>query len=479
MTVDRLSALDEGFLRLERGTAHMHIGWTLLLEGEPPTLDELRGHIEGRLDLLPRFRCRVVDAPLRLHDPVWVEDGRFDIANHVSSVSLGSPGLAELRRFTGGFLSVQLDRRRPLWRLQLVTGLGGERFAVVGQAHHALVDGIAAVEMSQLLLDTRAASIPAVPARPFSPAPEPGIVDRTIATASERLRLTRSAASTGLRALANPAALGDGIAQARRLASAFGTIGASSPRTALNRRIGAERTVAFSRLSLPVAKQLGRRSGATVNDVVLATTALALGHHLRRAGESHPWMRVLVPVNTRSAEEDGALGNQISVMFVELPVGERDPRRVLAEVARQTREQKRAAHASALDRLTRVAGIIPPQLRDAIAWVLTRPETFNLVVSNIPGPREPLYLLGRRVQAAYPAVPLMQGHGVSVGVLSYCGYLHVGLYADPNVVPRAVELARDFKSAFDSLQAGLLPPLPRPPVRPPRPRERMLERVYA
>jgi hypothetical protein len=144
-------------------------------------------------------------------------------------------------------------------------------------------------------------------------------------------------------------------------------------------------------------------------------------------------------------------------------------------VARQTKEQKRTAHPAVLDRVLRAAAIIPPQIRDLIGWLVTRPETFNLVVSNVPGPSEPLYLLGRRVQAAYPAVPLMQGHGVSVGVLSYNGTLHVGLYADPRVVPGLVQLARDFRSAFESLRDALVPQLPRPPVRPTRPRERMYE----
>jgi WS/DGAT/MGAT family acyltransferase len=223
--------------------------------------------------------------------------------------------------------------------------------------------------------------------------------------------------------------------------------------------------VAFARLSQHVATELGRYHGATVNDVVLATASLALGRYLRRAGESHPWLRVLVPVNTRPADCHGSGGNQVSAMFVELPIGERDPRSALQEVSRQTREHKRARHADALEPMLRASRLAPAPVRDAAAWVATRPQTFNAVVSNIPGPPAPLYLLGRRVQAAYPAIPLVQEHGLSIGVLSYCGALHVGLYADPEVVPEVVQVAHDLRASFDDLRLALEPFTPQPRTR--------------
>jgi diacylglycerol O-acyltransferase len=465
MTVDRMSALDGCFLRLESQTAPMHVGWVLLADGQAPALDDLRSHISGRLERLPRFRRRVISAPFGLHDPVWVDDTEFDLAHHVRGVRIrSSPGSAELRRLAAELLSVPLGRDRPLWRLHLVEGLRDQRFALVGLAHHALVDGIAALEMAQLLLDPQPASGPPPPGRPFSPAPVPGIFERARTTAAARVRLTRSAGSLAMRALANPASMGELAGELHRLGSALATVGVPAPRTSLNRSIGPQRSVAFADLSLHLAKELGRRCNATINDVVLATAALALGRYLRRLGEAHPWLRVLVPVNTRSADGASSLGNEVSVMFVELPIGERDPRAVLEEVTRQTRAHKRGAHASAIDRVLRACELAPAPLRDGIAWLVTRPQTFNAVVSNVPGPRMPLYLLGRRVTSAYPAVPLTHGQGLSIGVLSYCGALHVGLYGDPEVVPELIDVARDFRRAFDALRDALLPRSPRPPT---------------
>jgi WS/DGAT/MGAT family acyltransferase len=253
----------------------------------------------------------------------------------------------------------------------------------------------------------------------------------------------------------------------RRVVSALAAASRPAQATSLNSTIGPDRAVAFADLSLDAAKGLGRRRGTTINDVVLATSALAIGSHLRHRGESQPWLRAFVPVSTRQADRGAELGNRISVMFVELPIGERDPCAALDEVCRQTRELKRSESADGLDAILRAAGAMPTMIRDAAAWVMTRPQTFGAVVSNIPGPGEPLYLLGRRVRAAYPAVPLAQGHGLSVGVLSYCGTLHVGLYADPNVVGDPLELAAEFSRSFDALRFALMP---QPPAStPPRP----------
>jgi WS/DGAT/MGAT family acyltransferase len=467
MSVDRLSTLDQCFLRLESEAAHMHIGWTLLVEGKRPRLDELRSHVSARLHLLPRFRRRVVSSRLALHDPLWADDPQFDLANHVHLACAPAPGAAGLRALAGRLLSVPLDRRRPLWRLHLVDGLGERRFALIGAAHHALVDGIAAVEMAQLLLDGQPVGPAGRSPRPFSAAPVPGVPRRILATLDDRVQLARSAGSFAVRTMLNPASVPEGVAQLRHLGSAISAVGAAAPRTSVNRPICPERAVAFADLPLAAAKRLGGPRGATVNDVVLATVASALGRYLRRRGECHPWLRVLVPVSTRGEDEQPRLGNRVAAMFIELPVGERDPRAALEEVARQTRLHKQSGHATAVDRLLQASSAAPAPVRDAVAWLMTRPQTFNAVVSNVPGPRQSLYLLGRRVRAAYPAVPLVQGHGLAVGVLSYRETLHVGLNADPSVVGELVDLARDITASFDAMRLALGegPPLPSPPAR--------------
>lgn len=467
MTVDSLSALDECFLRLETPSAHMHVGWTLVLEGEPPSLAALRRHVAARLEKLPRFRRRVVSSRMRLHDPLWVDDETFDLTRHVLGVPAPpGAGIAELRALAGELLSSPLDRRRPLWRLHLITGLRPGRFAIVAQAHHALTDGLGEVALATLLLDCAPVTMPQLPRR-FEPLPTPGIADRIAASAGERLRLARSMGEVALRGAINPRAVGEGIGALRRLGGALAALGTRAAPTALNRPIGSRRAVAFTRLALAAAHEVGRRHGATADDVVLATATLALGRQLRRSDECHPWLRVLVPVDTRAAGA-GGLGNQVSGVFVELPVGERDPLAVLKEVARQTHQHRRAGHAEPVDAVLRASRLAPVTVRDVVAWLLSRPQAFNTVLSQIPGPAEPRYLLGRRVQAAYPAVPLVQGHGLSVGVLSYCGTLHVGLYADPDIVPDLTAVARDYSRAFDSLRAAVDP-------RPPSPRRRRTE----
>jgi WS/DGAT/MGAT family acyltransferase len=471
MTLDRLSALDESFLRLESDAAHMHVGWTLVVDGIPPPLDELRAHINARLEQLPRFRRRVLCSQLHLHDPVWVDDEQFDIRNHVDRVELPAPGgPAELRERAGALLSIQLDRCRPLWRLHLVEGLRDGGFAVVGQAHHALVDGIAAVEVALLLLDGDGSVRPGE-VRVWSPRPAPGLMTRALSSAATRVRLGRAAASLASRAVINPGLIREGIAGLRKIGSALGAVGNATAPSALNRRIGPYRSVAFAELPLEAAKEIGRSRGATVNDIILTTSALALGRYLHRHGECQPWLRVFVPVSTRASGDGAELGNRISVVFVELPVGQRDPSAALIEVCRQTRALKRDGYAGSTTALLGAAALMPTPVRDACAWLLTRPQTFNAVVSNVPGPERPLYLLGRRVRGAFPAVPLAQGHGLSVGMLSYCGTLHVGLYADPNVIPDLVEVAHDFTQSFDALRFALAPRAPEPVQPGPQPIE--------
>jgi WS/DGAT/MGAT family acyltransferase len=241
--------------------------------------------------------------------------------------------------------------------------------------------------------------------------------------------------------------------------------------------------VAFAELPLAAAKELGRGHGATVNDVVLATAALALGRYLRRAGESHPWLRTLVPVSTRPHGTHAELGNRVSCVMVELPIGERSPGATLEEVSRQMRQQKGAGSAGAFDGLMHAARFAPLAVRDAIAWIATRPQTFNIVVSNLPGPRDTLYVMGRPLRAAFPAVPLPRGHGLSVGILSYRGVLHVGLYANPDVVPDVVDVAHDFTRSFDALRFALAPRPPEPQAPVPLDREPARhgrrERVFA
>jgi diacylglycerol O-acyltransferase len=442
-TIDRLSALDAAFLDLETDQAPLHVGWTIRVDGPPPPVSALRRHIDGRLDMVPRFRRRVVRRAFG--DPQWVDDAAFDIARHVHAVTLAPPaGAGELRALAGALLSRPLDPSRPLWRLYLVDGLATGDWAVIGQAHHALVDGIAAVEVAMLLFDVVGRRAQAGRVHPWSPRPAPPLPLAAASYARHRVAGAARVARTAGRA----------IGRGGDLPGAVARLAAPAPATALDRSATRRRIVAFASTSLPATREAGRRHGATVNDILLTTATLALGPALRRRGEAPEAVKALVPVNLRAARQHGAFGNRISFVTARLPVDESDPLAALQVVRGQMRTSKAGGGAAPIETLAEVADLLPSGARRVIARTATRAAPFNAVVSNVPGPPVELELMGRRVTAIFPAVPFLHGHALSIGALSYRDRLQCGLYADAEVVPDAVEIARDLESAFDALRVA-------------------------
>jgi WS/DGAT/MGAT family acyltransferase len=437
-SIDRLSALDCAFLDLETAHAPLHIGWTLRFEGAAPSLAALRRHLDAKLDAVPRFRRTVAELP---GGAAWVDDAAFDIANHVHHVTLPKPGgTGELRDTAGALLSRPLDRERPLWRMYLVDGFADGGFALVGQVHHALVDGIAAIEVALLLFDgdTREP-----PPSTWRAQPAPAAATAVRAAAADRAAVAFEA----LRAVArnaHPAAV-------RSAAAALSDVASPAPSTALDRSLTSDRVVAFGSAPLDAVKEAGSRRGATVNDVLLAATTLALGRALARRDERPRALKALVPVNVRDGDA-AKLGNAVSFAAVELPLGETDPTALLRAVRDRTRTAKRDGAARPLEALARAGDLLPGPGRRAIARTAARAASFNAVISNVPGPPQPLSLMGRALRSVHPAVPLLDGHGLTICGLSYAGRLHVGVYADAQVLPDAVEVARDIESAFDAFR---------------------------
>jgi diacylglycerol O-acyltransferase / wax synthase len=441
--IDRLSALDSAFLDLDSAQAPLHVGWTILVEGRAPSLSALRRHIEGRLEHVPRFRRRVARPRLGLGDQHWADDAGFDIARHVHALTLAPPaGPGELRELAGTLLSAPLDPAHPLWRMYLVGGLHGGGWAVVGQAHHALVDGIAAIEVAMLLFD--AAGHPPAPSTPARWAPAPPTSATAAVAAFARGRLVGAARAA--RATAATVSHGGDIPGAVR------QLAAPAPATALDRSATSRRVVGFGVTSVQGARAAGRRHGATINDVLLAAATIALGRTLRRRGERPAAVKVLVPVNVRGRGETAGMGNRISFVTVSLPVAVTDPIEVLRHVRTQTRARKAGGGAAPLEALSEIAELLPGGARRVVARSAARAASFNAVVSNVPGPPVELDLLGRRVSAIFPAVPFLEGHALSIGALSYRGRLHCGVDADATVVPDAAEVARDLEAAFDALR---------------------------
>ncbi|WP_205697131.1 wax ester/triacylglycerol synthase family O-acyltransferase [Conexibacter sp. SYSU D00693] len=448
--MDRPSALDLAFLDLDADRAPMHVGWTLRLEGAPPTLSALRRHLDGRLDAVPRFRRRLARPPLGLGDPHWADDPAFDVARHVHHVRVPAPGgTAELRATASVLLSTPLDLDAPLWRLHLVDGLA-DGWAVVGQVHHALVDGVAAVELALALFDGLAPQSTDgwVPARP--PA-----VGRQAAVAASR----RVAGAAGLARGALRAAAGGRASEALREATrAAESVVRPAPPTALRGGRTRRRAVAWAATPLDAVREAGRRHDATINDVLLAATTIAMRAALERRGERPAAIKALVPVDVREGEHVD--GNRISFVAVDLPVREEDPARALAALRRRTAAAKRRGDARPLAALAEAAELLPAAPRRSLTRAIAKAASFSLVVSNVPGPPEHLSLLGRRLDAILPMVPLLDGQALTIGAISYAGRLQVGVAADELAMPDAVELARDLERAFDALRVA---PAPAPP----------------
>lgn len=452
---DTLSALDASFLALDTPTAPLVVGWTMRFGGAAPPLAQLRRHLEARLNLVPRFRRRVVSPVLGLGPARWEDAADFDLGRHVHAVNVAAPGgTAELRDLAGVLLSAPLDPGEPLWRVTLVGGLATDGFALVGQAHHALVDGIAAMQVALLLFGPEPEGARASAWEP-EPAPRAGLPGRElVAGLGGRVGHPRSTVADGTHALLEAArgVRDAGSGGVRDAAAAIEQLTRRGPATSLQANRTHRREIAWAQVGLDGVRAAGRRHGATVNDTLLTACGLALGRALRRRGEPVDGLKVAVPVNVRGAAPAGVLGNRISLVAVELPTAETNATAALRQVRDRTRAIKAAGTAAPLDALSRAADALPAVAQRGLARAVMGAADYAAVISNVPGPPVELALLGRPLQALLPSVPVPAGRALTLGCVSYAGRLHVGLTADAEVVPELVELARDLEAAFDVLR---------------------------
>ena len=439
-------------LNAERGPIHVHVGATIIVEGAAPTYDQLVAHVEKRLLLVPRFRQRIVRIPLGIENPVWGDDPQFDVRRHVRHVSVPRPGrLDQLRDIVGRVMSEPLDMDRPLWQLYLVEGLSG-RHAYISKTHHALVDGVAAVDVGTILLDTsRRGMRVKAPEKPWDP-DEPSPTMLLTQAASERVRKPLRAAGRAARtAVTTPAQTAARVLRTAEAFTGLASGGPSVPRSPLNVKIGRDRRVAWARTDLDRLKRARAiAEGSTVNDVLLSVAAGALRRYLEGRGDKAPdYLVALVPVSIRRPHEKGELGNRISTIMVRLPLAEPDPRKRLDRLRDETRRLKESDNARAASLLIEATGWAPPTINRLLARGMARPLVFNLVVSNVPGPQQPLYLLGRQIKEIYPFVPLSpQNHALSIGMMSYDGRIFFGLAGDRDVVPDLDDLAAALREAL-------------------------------
>jgi diacylglycerol O-acyltransferase / wax synthase len=452
---DRLTGLDSSFLHLERDGTQMHVASTTLFEGPAPRYVEFRDHIESRLHLVPRFRQKVRFIPFGQGRPVWVDDPHLNLAYHVRHTSLPEPGSErQLRTLAARIFSQQLDRSKPLWEIWLVEGLKGDRFAIVGKTHHAMVDGVSGVDITTVLFDMEKdpADSPRALER-WIPEPEPNRAQLLAEALLERTINPREIARGVRRIVRGPRRALRKASEMALAAGSFAWTGIAAPRSPFNFEVGTHRRFAWVRASLADMKQVKNELGGTVNDVILAAVAGALGRYMRSRG--HPTdgveLRAMVPVSVRTAEEQGALGNRVTSMMAPLPIWCEDPARRLELVRQSMGDLKQSKQAMGATLLTQLTDFAPPTIAGQAARLQSRQRFFNLVVTNIPGPQFPLYLMGRRMERVFPMVPLAKNQGVCIGVMSYDGQVNFGLIGDYDGLPDLEDLAEDLEASIDEL----------------------------
>jgi diacylglycerol O-acyltransferase / wax synthase len=458
MSSDRLTGLDASFLHLEDATSHMHVAGVMIFEGSPPPYDELLEAIERRLGLVPRYRQRLAFVPFGQGRPKWVDDPHLNLRYHVRSTALPAPGSEQqLRELAGRVFSQQLDRDKPLWEIWLVDALEGDRFAMLSKTHHALVDGISGVDIISVLFDTS----PAPAAPPDSgdrwlPRPLPSPAQLLGEALVERTTVPTEIARSIRAVLRGPRRVAEGLRDAAVGVGAMAWAGLNpAPPTPYNKPIGPHRRFTWVRANLADIKAIKNELGGTVNDVVLATIAGALGKHLRRRGQNTDGveLKAMVPVSVRADVERGALGNQVAAMMAPLPVWCQDPVARLDIVREELKGLKSGGQAVGAQVLTQLSGFAPATVMDQASRAMARQRFFNLVVTNVPGPQIPLYLAGKRMIDTFPMVPLAKNQALGVALLSYAGRINFGIVGDYDLMWDLDDFTEDVREALAELAA--------------------------
>src|SRR5919109_373219 len=459
MSSDRLTGLDASFLHLEDATSHMHVAGVMIFEGSPPPYEELLAAIEARLGLVPRYRQRLAFVPFGQGRPKWVDDPHLNLRYHVRSTALPSPGSEQqLRELAGRVFSQQLDRDKPLWEIWLVDGLDGDRFAMLSKTHHALVDGISGVDIMSVLFDT--SPEPATPTdtgERWLPRPLPSSAQLLGEALVERATVPTEIMRSFRAALRGPRMVAESLRDAAVGVGAMAWAGLNpAPPSPYNKSIGPHRRFSWVRVNLADIKAIKNELGGTVNDVVLATIAGALGKHLRRRGQNTDGLelKAMVPVSVRADVERGALGNRVAAMMAPLPVWCQDAVARLDTVRQELRGLKAGGQAVGARVITELSAFAPPTIMGQAARLSAHQRLFNLVVTNVPGPQFPLYLLGRRMLETFPMVPLAKNQALGVALLSYDGSVNFGLVGDFDLLWDLDEFAADMRGSLDELAAA-------------------------
>ncbi|MBV8461916.1 MAG: wax ester/triacylglycerol synthase family O-acyltransferase [Acidimicrobiales bacterium] len=439
MGPDRLSPLDTSFLHIEDHVSHMHIASDAIFEGPPPPFADIVAMVDGKLELVPRYRQKVKSVPFELGRPVWVDDPHFNLEYHVRHTALPAPGgETELRKLVGRVMAQQLDRSKPLWEIWVVEGLEEGRWAMLAKTHHALVDGVSGTDLLAVIMDLSADAERPAPSQ-WSPRPEPSglqlVVDaleNVVRSPYEQLRAARAQARTVRRIAGYARDVAGGLFSLSGLVR-------PTPLSSLNGPLGPHRRYAWATTSVEDIKYVRKTLGGTFNDVVLASITNGFRELLLSRDEDvDRVVRTLVPVSVRPRDEsgkavgDGTFENKVSAMFAELPVDIDDPVLRLHAITDQMKGLKESRQAVAGEALTSMSGFAPPMLLALGMRLATRAgqRNVNTVTTNVPGPQFPLYAAGRRMIRAFPYVPLGGQIRLGIAIFSYDGEVNFGITGD-------------------------------------------------
>jgi WS/DGAT/MGAT family acyltransferase len=459
---DRLSQLDNGFLIVEDALpeASMHIASTQIHEAGPLRgpdgsldIERIEEYVASRLEKIPRYRQVLAYTPIEGH-PVWVDDPSFNLHYHLRHVRLPGPGSErQLKRLVGRIFSQRLDREKPLWELWVIEGLEGDRIAIVSKVHHCLADGISGSEIIAALLTTEPLEKPPEPAR-WQPRAAPDAFALGVGEVTRLLRAPFDASSYLLRLARDADDARHGLEERLRAVGRTVSDMRGATPVPINQPIGPHRRIDWLPMSLERIKAVRRAAVGTVNDVVLATAAGGIGRFLARergVDLRNVRFRVMAPVSTRTSQQGGAFGNRVSSWTVDLPIAEPDPLARLRDVHEQTAELRSSQSELGTEMLERAAEWTGSRLLSLGARLAVRSTPHNMVITNVPGPRVPLYLLGSRLLEIHPHVPLMSNQAVGIALFSYDGTLSWGFSADWDLVPDLHELVLATQRSFEEL----------------------------
>jgi WS/DGAT/MGAT family acyltransferase len=456
--MDRLNPLDALFIDAEDADPHtsMAIASIAVFEGPAPSRGEVLAHLTGRLPLVPRYRQKLRTVPFRLGRPVWVDDPDFDLGYHVRRTALPAPGgdrqLAELM---ARVMSQRLDRDHPLWEYWVVEGLTEGRWAFISKVHHCMVDGISGTDLYRVIFDLSPEPVPPVPDDRPAPAAEPSAAELAVRAALDAVMLPAGEARALGRLAADPAAAWRQSAEIARGLARLAPAAWPATGSSLSGPIGRQRRYTWARASLADVKAIKAKLGGTVNDVVLAAISGGFRDLLLARGEEpgpHT-VRSLVPVSVRAPGAESVRDNQVSALLADLPVHVADPVERLAAVRAELRELKDSREATAGEALTSLGRYTPfPLASRAVRLAFGLPQRDVVTVTtNVPGPRQPLYAMGRRALEIIPYVPIATTLRTGVSIFTYCDNVAFGITGDFAANPDLDVLARGIEDGLRDL----------------------------